>query len=74
MIKSTILEFLSDFYILCMRGAKAKFTFRALNGHIGGFCRFVNPIGKKSVLISKVMRMDMQMICEYAARTVQKLA
>ena len=25
MIKSTILEFLSNFYILCMRGAKAKF-------------------------------------------------
>jgi len=30
MIKSTILEFLSNFYILCMRGAKAKLTFRAL--------------------------------------------
>jgi hypothetical protein len=29
MIESTILEFLSNFYILCMRGAKAKFTFRA---------------------------------------------
>ena len=30
MIKSTIIEILSNFYILCMRGAKAKFTFRAL--------------------------------------------
>ena len=29
MIKSTIIEILSNFYILCMRGAKAKFTFRA---------------------------------------------
>ena len=29
---------------------------------------------KKSVLIGKYMRMDMQLICEYAARTVQKLA
>jgi hypothetical protein len=27
-----------------------------------------------NVLIGKVARMDMQLICEYAARTAQKLA
>ena len=30
--------------------------------------------GKNSVLIGKIIRMDMRLICEYAARTVQKLA
>ena len=41
MIKSTVLEFLSDFYIFCMRGTKAKFTFRALSNlskNIGALC------------------------------------